>query len=444
MSIYFTKNLLGLVMAVTGLFIPVAAFSQNKWTLRECIDYARQENIQVKKSIITTESYNVDISQSKAALFPSLSGSVSQRYTNSQSPDGAGNYHYEGLFNGQYTLSANWTVYNGGKNKNNIKQAQLKKEAQNLNTENIRNQTEISITQAYLQILYSRESIKNNENIVASDEEQLKQSKEFLDAGSITHSEYAQVEAQYSSDKYNLVQAQSSYESYKLQLKQLLELDYDEEIDIVFPEINDEDILLFIPSKYEVYRRALNIMPEVANSKLNIQLANLSKSSAKAGYLPTVSVTGSMGTGNIFNNSPSFATQIGRNFNQSIGLTLSVPIFDNKQNKSNVKKAELDIQTAQLDLIDTEKTLLKTIETLYQDAVSGQSKYRAAKDQVKSSELSYQLVLEQYSLGMRNTVELTTEKNNYANALQSLLQAKYTALLSLKLLNFYQGQELTL
>lgn len=444
MSIYFTKSLLGLVMAVTGLFIPVAAFSQKKWTLRECIDYARQENIQVKKSIITTESYNVDISHSKAALFPSLSGSVSQRYTNSQSPDGAGDYHYEGLFNGQYTLNANWTLYNGGKNKNNIKQAQLKKEAQSLNTENIQNQTEIAITQAYLQILYSRESIKNNENIVASDEEQLKQSKEFLDAGSITHSEYAQVEAQYSSDKYNLVQAQSSYESYKLQLKQLLELDYDEEIDIVFPEINDEDILLFIPSKYEVYRRALNIMPEVANSKLNIQLANLSKSSAKAGYLPTISVTGSIGTGNIFNNSPSFATQIGRNFNQSIGLTLSVPIFDNKQNKSNVKKAELDIQTAQLELIDTEKTLLKTIETLYQDAVSGQSKYRAAKDQVKSSELSYQLVLEQYSLGIRNTVELTTEKNNYANALQSLLQAKYTALLSLKLLNFYQGQELTL
>ena len=444
MSIYFTKSLLGLVMAVTGLFIPVTDFSQKKWTLRECIDYARQENIQVKKSIITTESYNVDISQSKAALFPSLSGSVSQRYTNSQSPDGAGDYHYEGLFNGQYTLNANWTLYNGGKNKNNIKQAQLKKEAQSLNTENIQNQTEIAITQAYLQILYSRESIKNNENIVASDEEQLKQSKEFLDAGSITHSEYAQVEAQYSSDKYNLVQAQSSYESYKLQLKQLLELDYDEDIDIVFPEINDEDILLFIPSKYEVYRRSLNIMPEVANSKLNIQLANLSKSSAKAGYLPTISVTGSIGTGNIFNNSPSFATQIGRNFNQSIGLTLSVPIFDNKQNKSNVKKAELDIQTAQLELIDTEKTLLKTIETLYQDAVSGQSKYRAAKDQVKSSELSYQLVLEQYSLGIRNTVELTTEKNNYANALQSLLQAKYTALLSLKLLNFYQGQELTL
>lgn len=444
MSIYFTKSLLGLVMAVTGLALPVTAFSQKKWTLRECIDYARQENIQVKKSIISTEGYGVDISQSKAALFPSLSGSVSQRYTNSQSPDGNGDYHYEGLFNGQYTLSASWTLYNGGKNKNNIKQAQLQKDAQSLTTENIQNETEIAITQAYLQILYSRESIKNNQNIVTSDSIQLLQTKDFFDAGSITRSEYAQVESQYSSDKYNLVQAQTSFENYKLQLKQLLELEYDDEIDIVFPEIKDEDVLLFIPSKYEVYRRALEIMPEVANSKVNIQLANLNKSSAKAGYLPTVSVTGSIGTGNIFNNSPSFATQVGRNFNQTIGVTVSVPIFDNKQNSSNVKKAELDIQTAQLNMVDTEKTLLKTIESLYQDAVAGQSQYRAAKDKVNSSELSYQLVQEQYALGMRNTVELTTEKNNYANALQSLLQAKYTALLSIKLLNFYQGQEITL
>jgi len=315
---------------------------------------------------------------------------------------------------------------------------------QNLNTQNTQNNIEIAITQAYLQILYSRESIKNNENIVASDSAQLEQTKIFLDAGSITRSEYAQVEAQYSADKYNLVQAQNSFEIYKLQLKQLLELDYDEGMDIDFPRIDDQDILSFIPSKYEVYQRALNIMPEITSSKTNIKLAELNKSSAKAGYLPTVSVSGSIGTGNIFNSSPSFATQIGRNFNQSVGLTVSIPIFDNKQNRSNVKKADLNIQMAELDLIDTQKTLLSTIENLYQDAISGQSKYNAAKDKLNSAKLSYELVQEQYALGMRNTVELTTEKNNYANALQDLLQAKYTALVSLKLLNFYQGQEIAL
>lgn len=444
MDIYRFKRLFGLVLIVAGLLLPATAFSQKTWTLKECIDYARQENIQVKKSNISTESYDVDISQSKAALFPTLSGSVSQRYTNSQSPDQNGDYRYEGLFNGQYTLNANWTIYNGGKNKNNIKQAQLQKETQELNTENTQNQIEIAITQAYLQILYSKESIKNNENILASSETQFKQTKDFLDAGSITKSEYAQIEAQYSSDKYNLIQAQNSYETYKLQLKQLLELEFDEDIEVEFPQIDDNAVLQFIPSKYEVYKKALTIMPEIASSKLNIQLANLNKSSAKAGYLPTVSVSGSIGTGNIFNSSPSFVTQIGHNFNQSIGVTVSIPILDNKQNKSNVKKADLDIKTAELNLIDAQKTLLSTVENLYQDAVAGQSKYRAAKDKVNSTKLSYELIQDHYTLGLRNTVELVTEKNNYANALQDALQAKYTALISLKLLNFYQGEEISL
>lgn len=444
MGIYYFKRLFGLVVIVAGLLLPATAFSQKVWTLKECIDYARQENIQVKKSNITTQSYDVDISQNKAALFPSLSGSISQRYTNSQTPNQNGDYRYEGLFNGQYTLNANWTIYNGGKNKNNIKQSQLQKEAQELNTQETQNQIEIAITQAYLQILYSKESIKNNENILASSEAQLEQTKDFLDAGSITRSEYAQIEAQYSSDKYNLIQAQNSYDTYKLQLKQLLELEFDENIEVEFPQINDNDVLQFIPSKYEVYKKSLVIMPEIASNRLNIQLANLNKSSAKAGYLPTISVSGSIGTGNIFNSSPSFATQVGRNFNQSIGLTVSVPIFDNKQNSSNVKKADLEIQNAELNLLDAQKTLLSTVESLYQDAVSGQSKYRAAKDKVNSTKLSYELIQEHYALGLRNTVELVTEKNNYANALQDALQAKYTALISLKLLNFYQGQEITL
>lgn len=444
MGIYYFKRLFGLVVIVAGLLLPATAFSQKVWTLKECIDYARQENIQVKKSNITTQSYDVDITQNKAALFPSLSGSVSQRYTNSQTPNQNGDYRYEGLFNGQYTLNANWTIYNGGKNKNNIKQSQLQKEAQELNTEETQNQIEIAITQAYLQILYSKESIKNNENILASSEAQLKQTKDFLDAGSITRSEYAQIEAQYSSDKYNVVQAQNSYDTYRLQLKQLLELEFYEDIEVEFPQIDDNDVLQFIPSKYEVYKKSLAIMPEIASSKLNIQLANLNKSSAKAGYLPTVSISGSIGTGNIFNSSPSFATQVGRNFNQSIGLTVSIPIFDNKQNSSNVKKADLEIQTAELNLLDAQKTLLSTVESLYQDAVSGQSKYRAAQDKMNSSKLSYELIQEHYALGLRNTVELVTEKNNYANALQDALQAKYTALISLKLLNFYQGQDITL
>ncbi|NDV78606.1 TolC family protein [Dysgonomonas sp. 511] len=435
------KYRLVLLVIIIGFSCNLSA--QKKWTLRDCIDYARQENIQVKKSQISVQSADIDLKKAKAGLFPSLSASVSQGYNHSRQD--ANGYKYKGIFNGQYGINASWTVYDGKKNLNNIKQAGLQKEADELFMEQQQNDIEISITQTYLQLLYARESIKNNENIVASSEAQLKQTQDFLDAGSITRAEYAQVEAQYSSDKYNLVLAQNSYDSYLLQLKQLLEMDMEDELDVVFPQIGDEQIKVFIPSKYEVYQTALSIMPEIRGNKLGIDIAQVGKSTAKAGYLPTVSINGSLGTSNIWNGDvPAFSTQVNRNFNQYIGVSVSVPIFDNRTNKSNVQKANLQIQTAELDYIQAQKDLSKTIENLYQDAISGQSKYQAAKDKLKSSELSYTLVKEQYALGMRNTVELTTEQNNYANALQELLQAKYTALLSLKLLSFYQGKEITL
>lgn len=417
--------------------------AQNKvWTLRDCIDYARRENIQVKKSQLSVESADIDILQSKAELFPSLSAGISQSFSNSK--DQANNYKYESSFSGQYSLNASWTIYNGGKNSNALKQAKVSKEMETLNTETKQNDIEISITQTYLQLLYARESIKNNENIVASAKAQLDQAQIFLDAGSVTRSEYMQIESQYSSDKYNLVLAQNSFDNYKLQLKQLLELNITDEFEVDFPEINTDNILSPIPDKVSIYETALSIMPEIKSSIKNIDYANLTRSSAKGGYLPTISLSGSVGTGNVYNQSTSFIKQLDHNFGQSVGLSVSIPIFDNRKNKSTVQKADIAIQTAQLDYIDAQKTLLKTIEGLHQDVVSGQSKYQAALDKLNSAELSYNLVKEQYSLGMRNTVELTTEQNNYANALQELLQAKYTALLSIKLLNFYQGKEITI
>ena len=296
----------------------------------------------------------------------------------------------------------------------------------------------------YLQLLYARESIKNNENIVVSSKAQVDQAQIFLDAGSTTRSEYMQIESQYSSDKYNLVLAQNSFDNYKLQLKQLLELDITEEFNVEFPAIDSDEILFPIARKIDVYEAALEIMPEIKSSIRNVDYAKLTRSAAKGGYLPTISLTGSIGTGNIYNESTSFIRQLDHNFGQSVGVSVSIPIFDNRKNKSTVQKANIAIQTAQLDYTDAQKTLLKTIEGLHQDATSGQSKYQAAQDKLTSAELSYTLVKEQFLLGMRNTVDLTTEQNNYANALQELLQAKYTALLSIKLLNFYQGKEITI
>ena len=417
--------------------------AQKKWTLADCIAYAREQNIQVKKLEVATQSSELDKAQSKAALFPSLSGSISQGYNRSKSA--SNDYEYRGLFSGSYGLNLNWTLYNGMKNLNNIKSSTMEIESSKYSTEKQQNDVEISIVEVYLQLLYARESIKNNENILTSSKVQLDQAKDFLELGKITQAEYAQVDAQYSSDNYNLVLAQNSFDTYKLQLKQLLELGIEETIEVDFPTISENDVVAIIPAKDEVYMQALNIMPEIKQSQKRIEIAELSKSTAKAGFLPTVSLQGSIGTSNTWNKGyDTFSTQVGRNFNQYVGVAISIPIFDNLQNKTNYRKAKLDIETAKLDQIDSSKSLLKTIENLYQDAVGAQSRLHAAKVKLESLTLSYDLVKEQYALGMRNTVELTTEQTNYSNALQDLLQAKYAALLTNKLLQFYQGKEISL
>ena len=130
--------------------------------------------------------------------------------------------------------------------------------------------------------------------------------------------------------------------------------------------------------------------------------------------------------------------------NESIGLTLSVPIFSNRENKSAVEKAKLQISEAELEYLNAQKELQKTIEDIYLNATSSQAQYAAAIEQVKASKTSYNLAQEQFNLGMKNTVELLTEKNNFLSAQQEMLQAKYMAILNAQLLRFYQGKEITL
>lgn len=439
------KVLRGSLLILAWLSATLQFAQQNSpWTLRQCIDYARQNNIQIKQQKLSAELYHQDILQSKAALFPSLSVSSSQQLGHAQTMDANGDYRYQTSTIGQYAMTASWTIYNGRRNVLALKQAELQKNVQNLSVEEQQNSIEIAIAQAYLQILYYREAVKNNQNLLETSLQSLEQARLFLQAGTITRADLAQVEADYSTSKYNLVTAQNSYDLNLLQLKQLLELNPEDTLSIAFPNIAEEEIVYPVPSKDAVYAIALQAWPTVESSKQAIDIAKLSRQSAKGGYWPTISLGGSLASSAIYSQSPSVRTQLDRNFSQTVGITFTLPIFDNRQNKTNVAKAKINLLTAELALIDSQKALLRTIEGLYQDAIAAQSKYLAAKEVVIASKESYEILSEQYLLGLKNTVELVTQKNNYANALQSLLQAKYTAILSLKLLKFYQGEPITL
>jgi outer membrane protein len=245
------------------------------------------------------------------------------------------------------------------------------------------------------------------------------------------------MESQYSTDKYQLVVSQTNLDNYKLQLKQLLELDITEEMLLEIPELTGDDVMLPLPPKEVVYATSLAVMPEVKSSELSLDIAGLEIKKARAGYYPALSLNAGIGTGHASGGYAS-TSQLWDRFNQSIGLTVSVPIYSNRDNKTAVNKAKYALTTSQLELLNTQKALLRTVEGIYLDAASSQNEYLSAIERVKYIEESFKLTEEQFFLGMKNTLELLTEKNNLLNARQQELQSKYMSIMSIQLLNIYQ------
>ena len=423
-----------------------------QWTLRDCIDYALEHNITIQRNRINVESAQEDVKTAKADFLPSLSGNVSQRVVNRPnsasgtiiSGDNITTSQSKTSYNGSYGIDANWTLYNGGKRLNTIKQQQLNNRIAELSVAQSENSIEENIAQTYVQILYVAEAVKVNESTLEVSQAECERARQLFEAGSIAKSDLAQLEAQVSTDKYQLVTAQATLQDYKLQLKQLLELDGEAEMNLYIPALGTENVLAPLPSKTDVYRSALVLRPEIEAGKLNIQTSDLDIKIARSGYLPTLSLTAGIGTSHANGNDFTFSEQIKQNWNNSLGFTVSVPIFSNRQTKSAIEKAKIQKQTSELDLLDNQKTLYKTIESLWLDANSAQQRYAAATEKLKSTQTSYELVQEQFNLGMKNTVELLTEKNNLLNAQQETLQAKYMTILNMQLLKFYQGEKIEL
>lgn len=335
-----------------------------QWNLQACIDYALQQNITIRKNRLNAKSAEVDVKTARAALFPSLTASVSQRIVNR--PNSQTNTIIDGdnitssqsktSYNGSYGIDANWTLYNGSKRLNTLKQQRMNNRIAELGVAESENTIEESITQIYVQILYAAEAVKVNEATLDVSRAECERARALLAAGSIARSDLAQLEAQVSTDKYQLVTAQATLQDYKLQLKQLLELDGEKEMTLYIPTLGDENVLSPLPSKTDVYRSALTLRPEIEAGRLNVKASELDIDIARSGYIPTISLSAGIGSTNTNGNDFTFGEQIKQNWNNSLGVTVSVPIFNNRQTKSAVQKAKIQKQNSELDLLDNQKT----------------------------------------------------------------------------------------
>ena len=441
-----------LLATLSILLTGTAAWGQKVWTLQECLDYALTNNIQLQQKRITAASDHEDVLQSKAALFPSVSFSTNQNA--SWRPFAETTINLAGgtmttnsntvSYNRSYGINAYWTVWTGNRNTNTIKQNKLTEQIAQLGIEQQANTIQEQIAQLYVQILYETEAVRVCREIIKASMMQRDRAKTMVEVGNLARVDLVQLEAQVSQDEYSLVSAQSHLANYKLQLKQLLEIHDDEDFDIAVPEVTDAQVLAMIPNEQAVYNAALENRPEIKTSKLNIESSEIAIHTARAGYKPTVSMTAGIGSSNSSGQHTDFFKQVKNNMNNSLGLSISVPIVDNHQTRTNIRKAKYALQTSELNLQEQQKQLYSTIENYWLNATTSQQQFISARNNVKSMQESYDLVSEQFNLGLKNIVELTTGKNNLLQAEQQLLQTKYTALLNAAMLNFYAGENIRL
>ena len=438
----------GLILAAATVLLTGSAGAQETagWTLRDCIDYALENNIQIKTQEITLETAEASLEQAKAQQYPTLSFSSSfganfqNISTYNEYMEKAGGMSVSNSFG----LNSGLAIYQGGRLRNTVKQSKVQRDASELDVEQARIDLEISVAQAFLQVLYNREALELNRQAESLSARQVERGEQLFQAGSISRVELSQLKSQHANDQYQTIAAENTLESSRLKLKQLLELGLDEPFEIDYPTIDESIVGAPLPPLAEVYAVALASLPQMKSSALNLESADLAVKIAKGSALPSLSLNAGISTGYSSGSDARYFDQLGNKLGESLGLNLSIPIFNGKQVRTNVRKAELQRETARLNDESTRKQLLSTLESVRNDAVSAQQRYFASSTQLEAAEESFRLVTEQFEAGIKNTVELLTEKNNYLNSLSQLLQAKYQALLAEKLLQRYMNHPIEL
>ena len=418
-----------------------------QWSLRDCIDYALANNIKLQKAKIQEYSALEDVKQSQSALLPSLNLSTSQNVNYTPWPQQgratvADGYVQSSVdkvyYNGSYSLMGNWTVWNGNKNRNNVKLNKLAVEQARLDSATTANSVLEQIAQLYVQILYSNEAISVTKESLKTSQTNEQRGKTMVEVGKMSRADLAQLTAQRAQDEYAIVEAESNLRNYKRQLKELLQITSDEEFDVAVPSTTDDMALEAVPALNDVYAASLEQRPEIKNAKLGIESSDLGIKVAKAGRMPTVSLNAGVTSSTSSMSDNTWGTQMKNNFSLGGGVTVSIPLFDNRQTKTAVNKAKLQKQSYLLDLQDKQTTLYSTIENYWLQAVTNQNKFKAARISTESAQASYELLSEQFKQGLKNTVELMTGKTNLLQAQQNELQSKYLAILNLNMLEFYQ------
>ncbi len=465
------------------------AFGQNdngEWTLQECIDYALENNLNVQRTRLTVQTSDISLQQSRMALLPNANATGNFGWNWGRSIDPTTNLFVENqrIAASNGTISSTIPVFNGFNLRNTIKQNQMAFEASQKDLERTQNDVIFNVITFYTNVLFNRELLENARKQLNSTEQQVEQTSKQVDAGALPKANLLDLLAQKATNELNMVNAENNYKLSKIQLKQVLLLPPESDVDIVVPEINVEENVLDVTA-LEVYEIALNNMPEIQSANLNQKSADWGVKAARGNLYPSLSLSGGMttrysdatadlprfvpdggepttalepvgfveGTNQVVLDEVeipsgsvvqgySFGDQVDDNLSRFVQFNVSIPIFNGFQARAGIQRAIINQEQAGIDLKDAKYQLWQTIEQAYNDVVAASKSYTASLKQVEAREESFRVTKQRYDFGAVNFVDYQIAENDLFQAQSDLLRAKYDYIFKLKILDFYQGKPL--
>ena len=418
------------------------------WSLRECCDYAVEHNISIKQQQNQRRQQELTLSTSKNSRLPDLSGSVGQNFSFGRGLTAQNTYSNTNTSSTSFSLGTSMPIFTGFQIPNQIKLDQLNLEAATADLEKAKNDIRMQVAQAYVQILYDMEIAEVAHRQIEIDSMQVIRLQAFVDNGKAAEAELSQQKATLANSRLTATQADNNTRLAILSLTQLLELPTPDGFAIVKPNL-DELVglsgLSELVTPDQIYAEALGVKPEILSQELKLKGTEHSIKIAQAGNLPSLSLSGGLGT-NYYTTSgfksDAFGTQLKNNFSQYIGLNLNVPIFNRFQTRNNIRNARINQENQQLALENTKKTLYKDIQQVYYNALNAQSKEKSSEEALKSTKDAFQLMQAKYENGKATITEFNESKNTYLKSESDLVQARYENLYQHALIEFYRGKDL--
>lgn len=424
-----------------------SAQAQDLWSLDRCISHATDNNISIKQQQLSVEQQLNSYEQSRYSVLPSVNAGVSQSFSFGQSTGSDNvNVNNNSASTSAY-VSASVTLFNGLAKYNQIKVNKLGYEAALQNLEQAKNNMALNITSAYLEVLLNKELLATAKEQLDLTREQLETNRRKVESGTMAEGKLLETESQASSEELDVINRENSLWISKITLQQLLELPISDNFDIVEPNLDMDLMSASLLSVDTVYEKAIEQRPEIKSRELAVESADRQIAIAKAQQYPSLSANAG------YNNSyykmsgvpnASLSDQLDLHGSKSIGLSLSIPIFNGMSAHTNVKNSKLNYQNSQLELQQTKNSLLKEIQQVYANAVAAMKRYESSEKSMNSADESFRYIKEKFDLGIVTPLEFNENKNRLAQAQSTFIQAKYEYIFRLKILDFYYGKALSL